>query len=71
MPTEPDQISVPESSATHHDPDGDALARHDWVAKYAYFLAEARGFTPVQDLNDWLEAERAYLEQGMAKGETD
>jgi len=45
--------------------------REEWVSTYAFFLAEARGFTPVDALGDWLQAERAYIEQGMAKGEFD
>lgn len=33
----------------------------DWeakIAEMAYFKAESRGFTPGQELNDWLEAEQ-------------
>ena len=58
--------------ATHQpDVDQDLQWRQNWIATYAYFLAEARGFTPVDALDDWLKAERAYMEQGMAKGESD
>lgn len=46
-------------------------ARRDWIATYAYFLAEARGFTPEYVLDDWLQAELAYTERGLAKGESD
>ncbi|MBI1283550.1 MAG: DUF2934 domain-containing protein [Thiobacillus sp.] len=45
--------------------------RHGWIATYAYFLAEARGFTPANAIDDWLAAERAYMEEGLAKGESD
>lgn len=33
----------------------------DWeakIAEMAYLKAESRGFTPGQELNDWLEAEQ-------------
>ena len=33
--------------------------RHRQIAEAAFFLAEARGFTPGRELDDWLEAERA------------
>ena len=31
------------------------------IAELAYFKAEARGFEPGHELEDWLEAERVYL----------
>ncbi len=31
------------------------------IAELAYFKAEERGFEPGHELDDWLEAERAYL----------
>lgn len=31
------------------------------IAELAYFKAEARGFEPGHELEDWLEAERGYL----------
>jgi hypothetical protein len=43
---------------------GDALpdaaneaSRHDDVARAAYYIAEARGFEPGHELDDWLAAE--------------
>ena len=54
----------------HRDPEPDRERRHDWIATCAYFLAEARGFTPEGALEDWLQAERAYMERGLAKGES-
>ena len=54
----------------HRDPGQGRQRRHDWIATCAYFLAEARGFTSEGALEDWLQAERAYMEQGMAKGES-
>lgn len=32
--------------------------RHDRIARAAYRRAQARGFEPGHDLEDWLEAER-------------
>lgn len=32
--------------------------RAQWIAEAAYFLAEARGFAPGQELDDWVAAER-------------
>ncbi len=31
--------------------------RHDMIAEAAFFMAEARGFAPNQELDDWLAAE--------------
>jgi hypothetical protein len=45
-------------------PNADAAARrlraqlHERIAVRAYFLAEARGFAPGQELADWLAAEQ-------------
>jgi hypothetical protein len=36
----------------------DAAERHDRIARAAYRRAQARGFEPGHDLDDWLEAER-------------
>lgn len=32
--------------------------RHAMIAEAAFFMAEARGFAPNQELDDWLTAER-------------
>ncbi len=37
----------------------DAQERHALVQRAAYFLAEARGFAPGQELHDWFAAEAA------------
>ena len=42
-------------SATAERPAGDAA---ELIAKTAYYKAEGRGFTPGQELADWLAAER-------------
>jgi len=31
---------------------------HDEIARAAYFIAEARGFEPGPELDDWLAAEQ-------------
>lgn len=36
--------------------------RHQWVSEAAYFKAEARNFKAGRELNDWLEAEKEYIE---------
>lgn len=37
---------------------GKSEAIHERIALLAYLKAEARGFTPGHELDDWLEAER-------------
>ena len=39
------------------EPTADAVDRLNSIAIAAYYKAEARGFLPGQDLDDWLEAE--------------
>ena len=34
------------------------VSREQQVATAAYYLAEKRGFTPGNEIDDWLEAER-------------
>lgn len=36
-----------------------ALQRHHMIAEAAYFMAEARGFAPGSETDDWLAAESA------------
>lgn len=43
-----------------HDVTTDAPARLERIATAAYFMAEARGFAPGYEMDDWLAAERAY-----------
>jgi hypothetical protein len=38
-------------------PGNDACSREEMIAVAAYFHAERRGFTPDNDLADWLQAE--------------
>lgn len=46
--------------------------RHELIAREAYYRAEARGFTPGAELDDWLAAE-AQVDAGLreAKPATD
>jgi hypothetical protein len=45
---------------------GDA-DRGRWIAARAYELAQARGFAPGSELDDWLQAEREYDAKGPAQ----
>ncbi len=45
------------------DPSADAQERLDWIATAAYYKAEARGFVPGLEMEDWLEAEADYEEK--------
>jgi hypothetical protein len=39
--------------------------RHVMIAEAAFYIAQARGFTPSQELDDWLAAERE-IEQRLS-----
>ncbi|HEY8539086.1 MAG TPA: DUF2934 domain-containing protein [Steroidobacteraceae bacterium] len=43
--------------------------RHRWISERAYALAEARGFAPGGELDDWLQAEREYESRTMQRPE--
>lgn len=47
----------------------DAERRHAMIAEAAFFLAEARGFEPGGELEDWLAAEREIDRQASATPE--
>lgn len=40
------------------DPAGARGPHHEHIAQAAYFIAQARGFAPGADLDDWLAAEQ-------------
>jgi len=43
-------------------------ARYRWIAHAAYLRAEKRGFTPGQEVEDWLAAESEFLAaHGLSK----
>ena len=70
MTEEAKTTNIADQSLHHHDAEQDHQRRNEWIATYAYFLAEARGFTPVDVLEDWFNAERAYMYKGLANGES-
>lgn len=45
------------------DPGPDTQARLEYIATAAYYKAEARGFVPGEELDDWLEAEAEFDER--------
>lgn len=50
-PAESDHSAPPEAPI-------EPATRHQMIAEAAFLLAQARGFTPSQELEDWLAAER-------------
>ena len=59
------------SGQSDPQPDADAAAaRWQRIAIAAFYRAEARGFAPGRELDDWLEAEREIdaLERAHAEG---
>lgn len=71
MTEETKHANVADQTLHQHDVEQDHETRNEWISIHAYFLAEARGFNPAAVLDDWLNAERAYMEKGLAKGESD
>lgn len=57
-PAQTDQSAQP---AAQIDPE----QRHQMIAEAAFSIAQARGFTPSQELDDWLAAERE-IEQRLS-----
>jgi hypothetical protein len=41
--------------------------KHQWIAESAYYKALARGFTPIRDQEDWMEAEMEYESRMLSK----
>ena len=54
-PTLTDRVSVPQAT------------RYEMIATAAYYLAEQRGFSPGNELTDWLSAEAAVEAQLAAQ----
>jgi hypothetical protein len=50
----PAEAVLPQAGAASTDP----AQRHVMIAEAAFYIARARGFTPSQELDDWLAAER-------------
>ena len=58
------EAALPPEGAASKDP-----AQHRvMIAEAAFYIAQARGFTPSQELDDWLAAERE-IEQRLASPE--
>ncbi len=51
--------TLPSTKNEHLDQN---IARHQWISEAAYFKAETRAFKVGRELNDWLEAEKNYIE---------
>lgn len=51
-PANPARAEEPATTADANEP------RHEAIACAAYFLAEARGFAPGYELDDWLTAQQ-------------
>jgi len=41
----------------------DPAQRHAMISEAAFFIAQARSFTPCQELDDWLVAEREIAQR--------
>lgn len=54
QPDEPEVSASPEELISARVTE----SRHEEIARAAYFLAEARGFEPGHELDDWLAAEQ-------------
>ena len=44
----------------------ESKTRHLWISVAAYYKAQARGFAPGLELDDWLAAEKDYVEMLIA-----
>jgi len=44
----------------------ESKTRHQWISVAAYYKAQARGFVPGLELDDWLAAEIDYIEMLIA-----
>ena len=40
----------------------ESKTRHEWISVAAYYKAQARGFVAGQELDDWLAAEKNYID---------
>lgn len=63
------RASKPAVAGIAPEPSGPAAADlGDRIAMSAYYRAQARGFAPGAELDDWLAAEREILTQEMTTG---
>ena len=47
--------------------ESDLAQRHAMIAEAAYYCAERRGFTPGQELEDWIQAEAQIARSGVGQ----
>lgn len=70
LPTTPEACAVTLSAQASPALEGRSLIepaqRHAMIAEAAFFKAQARSFTPCQEIDDWLAAERE-VEQRLSK----
>lgn len=57
------RTSTRQRASKRAKPQDDSHARRQCIAEAAYYKAEKRGFTPGQEYDDWLEAEREFDSQ--------
>lgn len=55
------------ANGANHDRGNLADQRHLRIREAAYFLAEARGFAPGHELDDWLKAEKQIDASEMSR----
>jgi DUF2934 family protein len=55
--------TAPQATSTEPMPEDPGEDRYEAIARAAYYRAEQRGFAPGLALDDWLEAEREWLEK--------
>ena len=70
----PEQLKKsPEANATNSHakgvPQPDPRIRYESISRAAYARAEKRGFTPGQELDDWVQAEAEYDSSQKDKSE--
>ena len=56
-------LSAPTGPSPASSESTNPAQRHSMIAEAAFFMAQARGFTPSQELDDWLSAEREVDER--------
>jgi hypothetical protein len=58
----PSRVKTAPSVVKESEPEIGAPERLEWIAKRAYYKAEARAFVPGLEIDDWLEAEADFEE---------
>jgi len=68
MVTKTRKLAVTAKNTQNQVLPGNGQDHTDWVATAAYYMAEARGFAPGNELGDWVKAEQAYSSQPKGQG---